>query len=194
MRLFSQSSQFVFNLPSDIISDDLLPGFQLALEKNHSQYDSPIDYLNHAIKSISFPGMSMELQSQHLRHGKKVDYRPATNVNDILTTRELQITFASKDSDLNYWMMTSILLNWYLRPDIYAKPLIIHALDIYRDVIYTIVFDEVIIKGISDNNFSYSNQQIANKEFTLTINFNFIDIKFNIDGSKIMELNKIIDK
>lgn len=194
MRLFSQSSQFVFNLPSDLVPEELVDKYTKLLEKSHSPYETPIDYLNHAIKTINFPGLTMNLVNQTLRHGKKVDYRPATNVNDIVTSRELQITFGSKDSDLNYWMLSDIILKYYLKPDIYSKPLMIKCLDVYRDVIYTITFNEVILSGISDNLFSYSNQKVSNKEFTVTANFNFIDVIFEVDGSKTMQLDRIIEE
>lgn len=194
MRLFSQSSQFVFNLPSDFIPIELDELFNKMLEKNFVQYETPIDYLNHAIKSIAFPGASLNVVSQNIKHGKKIDYRPATNVNDILTTRQLRVTFGSKDSDTNYWMMYAIFNNVYLREDIFWKPIMINVLDIYRDVIYTIKFSEILFTDISDNTFSYSDQRISNKEFTVTFNFNFMEITNELDDSEVIGLNRIIKK
>lgn len=194
MRLFSQSSQFVFNLPTDLIAEENVEKYTRLLEKNFSQYESPIDYLNHSIKSITFPGISFQMPSQNVRHGKEINYRPAINVNDILTSRQLQIVFGSKDSDTNYMMMLETVLNYYLREDIYSKPLMVKVLDIYRDIIYTVKFTDTIFTGISDNTFSYSDQKVSNKEFTVTVNFNFIEIDFELDNSKLLELNRIIER
>ena len=46
-------------------------------------------------------------------------------------------------------------------------------------------------KSLSDNNFSYSNQKITSKEFTLTFKFNFYDIEFLLDKSKVLETTNI---
>lgn len=103
MRLSSQSSQFIFNLPSDFLPTEIINTYTPILEKNWVQYENVIDYLNSTIKSVSFPGLSIQTPEQRLLHGKYRSYKPATNVNDIVTNREFTVTFRSVDSDLNYW-------------------------------------------------------------------------------------------
>lgn len=200
MRLNSQSNQFIFNLPTDFVPKEISTTYEPILEKNWSQYDNIVDYLNSTIKSVSFPGISIDTPEQHLIRGKTRNYYPAKNVNDIFTTHELPITFASVDSDLNYWIMTDILMKHYLNVyDLYINPLVMDVIDIHRDVIYSIKFFEIIGISISDITFDYSQQKVNQKEFTVTFKFNFIDIEFNLNKSKVLGIMndgnvKIINK
>ncbi len=200
MRLNSQSNQFIFNLPTDFVPKEISTTYEPILEKNWSQYDNIVDYLNSTIKSVSFPGISIDTPEQHLMRGKTRNYYPAKNVNDIFTTHELPITFASVDSDLNYWIMIDILMKHYLNVyDLYINPLVMDVIDIHRDVIYSIKFFEIIGISISDITFDYSQQKVNQKEFTVTFKFNFIDIEFNLNKSKVLGIMddgnvKIINK
>ena len=111
MRLSSQNSQFIFNLPANFIPTELIQTYQPILEKNWIQYENIVDYLNSTIKSVNFPGMNFDMPQQIMIRGKKRNFKPSVNVQDIITTRELTVTFRSVDSDLNYWLMFDILSN-----------------------------------------------------------------------------------
>lgn len=197
MRLNSQSSQFIFNLPSDFIKPELVFTYKPILEKNWVQYENIIDYINSTIKSVNFPGISFDLPKQILMRGKERQFKPAKNVQDITTTHELTVTFRSVDSDLNYWLLFDILTKHYLDlENSFVNPFTITCVDIHRDAIYVINFFEIILKSLSDNTFNYSQQKVSSKEFTLNFHFNFYDIEFIYDKSKILEdigLPKIIN-
>jgi len=189
MRLSSQSSQFVFNLPSDFLTQDIISTYTPILEKNWVQYENVIDYLNSTIKSVSFPGLSITTPEQNLIRGKKRAYLPATNVNDIVTTREFTVTFRSVDSDLNYWLTYDIFIKHYLDVyNLYINPFTITAVDIHRDAIYLIKFFEILAISLGDLKFDYSQQKVNAKEFTMTFKFNFIEVEFLLNQSKTMEL------
>lgn len=192
MRLSSQNSQFIFNLPTTFIPTELIEVYQPILEKNWIQYENIVDYLNSTIKSVNFPGMSFEMPQQMLIRGKQRNYKPAKNIQDIITTRELTVTFRSVDSDLNYWLMFDILSKHYLDvEEQYLTPFTITCVDIHRDAIYVIKFYELILKGISENTFNYSQQKVTAKEFTLNFNFNFYEIEFILKRSKVLELGTL---
>jgi hypothetical protein len=192
MRLSSQGSQFVFNLPQDFIPQEILNSYTPLLEKNWVQYENVLDYLNSTIKSINLPGISFDTPQQMLIRGKVRNFKPATNVQDIITTREATVNFRSVDSDLNYWILFDIIIKHYLNTDNnWLNPFTISAVDIHRDAIYTIYLKEVIIKSFSDLQFDYSQQKINTKEFTMTLLFNFYDIEFNLDKSKVLELGDV---
>ena len=44
MRLSSQGSQFIFNLPSDFLKPEVIETYTPILEKNWVQYENVIDY------------------------------------------------------------------------------------------------------------------------------------------------------
>jgi hypothetical protein len=198
MRLSSQNSQFIFNLPSDFIPREIIQTYQPLLEKNWIQYENVLDYLNSTITSVDFPGISFTTPEQTLIRGKKRSYKPATNVQDILTQRELTLNFRSVDADLNYWILFDIVTKHYLDVDnLFINPLTIKAVDIHRDEIYAINFFEIISTTIGNLVFDYSSQRVQKKEFTMTLKFNFIDFQFSMNKSKILELGsvpKIIQK
>jgi hypothetical protein len=192
MRLSSQSSQFVFNLPQDFIKPEIINTYQPILEKNWVQYENVIDYLNSTIKSVNFPGISFDMPKQILMRGKERQFKPAKNVQDITTTHELTITFRSVDSDLNYWLMFDLISKHYMDVEnSFLNPFTITCVDIHRDALYVIRFYEIILKSLSDNTFNYSQQKVASKDFTLGFHFNFYDIEFILDKSKVLELGAL---
>lgn len=192
MRLNSQNSQFIFNLPSDFLPQEILVTYSPILEKNWIQYENILDYLNSTIKGVNFPGLSIQTPEQTLIRGKKRAYKPATNVQDILASHELAVTFRSVDSDLNYWLIYDIFNKHYLDViNLYINPFTLTCVDIHRDAIYRILFKEIIAISLSDLNFDYSQQKVAAKEFTLTFKFNFTDIEFLLNKSKVLELGTV---
>jgi hypothetical protein len=151
-----------------------------------------IDYLNSTIKSVSFPGLNVTTPEQVLIRGKKRAYKPATNVQDILTTREIDVTFRSVDADLNYWICYDIFIKHYLDViNLYINPLTITAVDIWRDAIYKINFFEIIATNLSENKFQYNQQKTQSKEFTIKFKFNFSDVEFLLNKSKVLELGAV---
>jgi hypothetical protein len=75
--------------------------------------------------------------------------------------------------------------------NLYIKPFTITAVDIHRDAIYVIKFFEIIAISLSDVIFDYSQQKVNAKEFTMTFKFNFVDIEFLLNKSKVMELGSL---
>jgi len=189
LRLNSQNSQFIFNLPQDFLKPETINTYQPILEKNWVQYENVIDYLNSTIKSVNFPGISFEMPKQILMRGKERQFKPAKNVQDITTTHELTITFRSVDSDLNYWLMFDLISKHYMDVEnSFLNPFTITCVDIHRDALYVIRFYEIILKTLSENTFNYSQQKVTSKDFTLVFHFNFYDIEFLLDKSKVLEL------
>jgi hypothetical protein len=192
MRLNSQSSQFIFNLPSDFLPRQIIESYNPILEKNWIQYEDIISYLNSTIKTVNFPGLSFDMPKQMLIRGKERQYKPAKNPQDITTTHDLTVTFRSVDSDLNYWLMFDIITKHYLDVENqYVYPFSITCVDIHRDAIYIIRFYEIILKAMSENTFNYSMNKVQSKEFTITFHFNFYDIEFLLNRSKVLELGDL---
>ncbi|NBO22133.1 hypothetical protein EBU94_02170 [bacterium] len=198
MRLSSQNSQFVFNLPQDFLPQDWIIKYKPILEKNWIQYENVVDYLNSTIKSVQIPGLNVETPKQVLVRGKERYYKPATNVQDIVSSREINIVFRSVDSDLNYWLLYDMFIKHYVDVEhLFIQPFMVTAVDIWRDAIYRLKFFELIAISFSDNKFDYSDQKTNAKEFTLTFKFNFFEIEFLLDQTKILEIGtmpKIIQK
>ena len=192
MRLSSQASQFIFNLPSDFLPPETIDSYSPILEKNWIQYEDVIAYLNSTIKSVNFPGIGFEMPKQITMRGKERQFKPAKNIQYITTTHDLTVTFRSVDSDLNYWLMFDIISKHYLDVEnSFVSPFTITCVDIHRDAIYVIRFYEIILKSLSENTFNYSLQKVTSKDFTITFHFNFYDIEFLLNKSKVLELGDL---
>jgi hypothetical protein len=188
MRLISQGSQFVFNLPSDFLTQEVISTYKPMLEKNWVDYENVIDYLNSTIKGIDFPGIRFDTPKQTIMRGKTIAYKPSVNVQDI-ARGDVNITFASVDSHLNYFLLYDMIIKHYLDTEnLFINPFMMTALDIHRDAIYRLKFYQVIIKSLSDNRFDYSQQKIGSPDFTMVMSYNFYDIEFLLDRSKVLEL------
>lgn len=192
MRISSQSSQFVFNLPSDFLPQEIIQTYSPILEKNWVQYENVIDYLNSTVKSITFPGISIDTPEQRIIRGKKISYKPSKNVQDILSSDQFTVTFRSVDADLNYMLMIDIFNKHYLDVEhTHLNPFTVTALDIHRDAIYVIKFFQLIMVNIGDNTFDYSQQKVNAKEFSVSFKFNFFDVEFLLNQSKVLELGQL---
>jgi len=192
MRLSSQNSQFAFNLPGDFLPPEIINTYKPILEKNWVQYDNVIDYINSTIKSVTYPGLNITTPEQTLIRGKKRAYKPSKNVQDILTAREINVTFRSVDADLNYWICYDIFIKHYLDVvNLYINPFTLTAVDIWRDAIYKINFFEIIAMSLSENKFEYNQQKVNSKEFTIKFQFNFSDVEFLLNKSKVLELGTV---
>jgi hypothetical protein len=129
------------------------------------------------------------MPKQIVMRGKERNFKPAKNVQDITTNKDITITFRSVDADLNYWLMFDVLTKHYLDVEnAFLNPFTITCVDIHRDALYVIKFYEVILKSLSDNTFNYSQQKIQSKDFTMVFHFNFYDIEFLMNKSKVLEL------
>ena len=156
------------------------------------QYDNVIDYINSTIKSVTYPGLNITTPEQTLIRGKKRAYKPSKNVQDILTAREINVTFRSVDADLNYWICYDIFIKHYLDViNLYINPFTLTAVDIWRDAIYKIKFFEIIAMSLSENKFEYNQQKTNAKEFTIKFQFNFSDVEFLLNKSKVLELGTV---
>ena len=182
MRISSQNNQFIFCFPQDFVSRRLEKQFQILMDKNHVPYNDVIDYINATIKDIVFPSVSYETAEQRVRHGKKIQWREAGNVMDKFQG-EIDVTFRSVDSHLNYFMVLQILNDFYLNKANYFDVVNIKVLDKDGDLIYTVLLKEVIYKSLGELRMAYYATDFNEQTFTIQFAYNFIDI--------IWELNDI---
>ena len=193
MRISSQNSQFIFQLPVDFVSPRLYQKFQKFLDSNHVQYDNVLDYLNSTIKEIVYPSVSYENVEQRIKYGKKMPWRPSINVLDTFQ-QELDITFRSVDSHTNYFMMQEILQEFYQTSKRSWIPYFsLHILDKNGDLIYTVIFKNNLLKTLSESRLTYQVQDFSEKQFTMTFRFSYLDIIYEVRDNILEESKSIFD-
>ena len=121
MRLSSTSNQFLFNFPTDFIAKEVDDRLKRYMDKNWIPYVDTMAYVNSTIKEIVFPSISYEGSEQILRFGKKVEFKPATNIYDTYNNT-LDITLRSVDSQANYFMLQQIFAEYYNNTRKYYLP------------------------------------------------------------------------
>lgn len=187
MNVSSQSSLFIFNLPIDLVNAKLEVEYMKLLKKNRIPYESVVDYLNSSIKEITFPGLSFDLPMQTHKYGKEITWKSSRNVYDTFT-RELDITFKSVNSHLNYFIILDMCLNEYLDVEkTYSSPMFVRILDKHKDAIFEVRFRSVNLKALSENRLNYSDSSIEEKTFTVTFAYNYLDLTSLLTGNDIVQ-------
>ena len=193
MRTSAQNNQFFFNLPIDFVGENIENKYKLLLEKNFIQYESVIDYINSTIKEIIIPSFQMESSMQNIKRGKEIYWKDARNVFDNFT-RELDITFRAVDSYLNYFMLLDVIKEFNLNTDLQYIPYFqVHILDKDGDILYTILYKEILLKSISEVRLSYNLTDFSEKTFTVTFLYNFLDITYNVDDEEPIKNKSLFD-
>lgn len=185
MRISSQNSQFIFNLPVTFLAEEKYDQFEKLMIKNFVPYDSALDYLSSTIKDIVIPNLAFDNSEQVKKYGKKVYWKETGMIWDKFTP-EVDITFRSVDSHLNYFMLLEILVEAYLNTRKYWVDMFnISILDKDGNLIYTILFREILLKSISELRLAYNIQDLSEKTFTITFSFNWIDINWELTDTGI---------
>lgn len=187
MRPNSQNNQFIFSLPQAYIPKDVEEKFQILMDKNFVQYNDVSDYLNSTILDVVFPSTSYDTVQQKGYHGKNIKWREAGNIADKFQG-EIDITYRSVDSHLNYFLLKEVCTRFYLQDNPnYLAPLNIKILDKDGDVIYSIVLKDIIISSLSELRLSYNATDFSEKTFSLQLSYNYIDITWDINRDELEE-------
>jgi hypothetical protein len=193
MRISSQNNQFIFNLPVDFMPPYLYEKFQIFLDNMRMPYDNALDYISSTIKEIIFPSVTYENVTQKLYGGKTVEYKSAKNVFDTYQ-HDLDISFRSVDSHTNYFMLQEVLTEFWLNT---RKPYIpyfsLGILDKNGDLIYTVLFKNILLKSQGENRFSYNKQSFGENVFSIRFSYNFLDIIWELKRSPKDEGISIFD-
>jgi len=154
--------------------------FQVLLDKNFIPYEDPMDYICSSIKEIVFPSLTFEVSTQTIKRGKKINWKESGNIYDKYQ-HDLDITFRSVDSHLNFFMLMQVLDEIYVNTEeSYAPDFNIAIIDKNGDLIYTILLKDVIFKSLSEQRLSYQVTDFSEKTFSVTFTYNWIDITWDV--------------
>lgn len=193
MRLSSQSNQFIFNFPQDFISQEVEDRLKKYMEKNWIPYLDPISYLSSTIKEITFPSISYEGSEQVHKFGKKIEYKPTTNIHDTYNN-SLDITLRSVDSHSNYFMCQQIFAEYYNNTRKNYLPWFnIHILDKDGDFLYSVNLRSPLLKSLSEIRLMYQSNDITEQTFSITFKYNFIDIYWTLEDDPTAKNKRISD-
>lgn len=191
MRLSSANNQFLFNFPSTFLSKDVENRLRIYMDKNWIPYLDPISYINSTIKEIAFPSITYEGSEQTHKFGKKIEYKPATNIYDTYNS-SLDITLRSVDSHANYFMLQQIFAEYYNNTrKYYLEDMMLYVLDKNGDFLYSVVFRSSLLKSLSDIRMMYQSVDVSEQTFTVTFKYNFIDINWEVSEDPLYKKDNI---
>lgn len=180
MRINSQSNQFLFKFPKDFIADEVNERLKRYMDKNWIPYEDPMAYINSTIKEIVFPSISYEGSEQTHQKGKKIEYKPATNIYDTYVNT-LDITLRSVDSHANYFMLQQIFNEYYNNTRKHYLPWMnLFILDKDGDFLYSVTFRSSLLKSLSEVRLMYQSFDVSEQTFTITFKYNFMDVYWEL--------------
>ena len=98
------------------------------------------------------------------------------------------------DSNMNYFILLQILTEFYLNNDKeQISDFSIAILDHNGDLIYTVLFKEVLLKSIGESRLGYQMYDLSEKLFTITFRYNFIDIRYELEDDDLKTSKSIFD-
>lgn len=183
MRINSQSNQFLFKFPKDFIADEVNERLKRYMDKNWIPYEDPMAYINSTIKEIVFPSISYEGSEQIHQKGKKIEYKPATNIYDTYVNT-LDITLRSVDSHANYFMLQQIFNEYYNNTRKHYLPWMnLFILDKDGDFLYSVTFRSSLLKSLSEVRLMYQSFDVSEQTFTITFKYNFMDVYWELSDN-----------
>lgn len=138
-----------------------------------------VEYLNMTICNNRFiPGFTIpEANVQHNRVGVKTVHSTGLNPTELLNTNSLEIEFKLKNSCINYFIMTELIL-LYLNVDkrddksIFLPPIILDIIGDDGNLVAKFTYSNIYCKGISDLNFDNSTVNLTGDTFKCKFGFN----------------------
>lgn len=179
----SLSNLYSFNLPSDFFTEEIEKKWLPVIKNTRSLYSSVEDFINSTIKESTLPSYEIELSKQTIKRGKKVNWKPAQNINDIYSNT-LEIKFKSVEAHLSYFILKDIIDNHYMdTANTFIKPFTIFILSRGSNLIMGISFSEIIITNLSELTLSKIVED-AEQTFSMTFVYNFITYDYFFEESK----------
>jgi hypothetical protein len=188
---------FKFLLPIDFLPKSIEGKYRNVLIQNAGVIQSPIDYLNESIQSISIPGISdLNIVQQQISHNNiirrqqnlgKINNEPVHEQTYLGSdnplakiNKEFKVTFRMNQGLYNYFMVYETIFHRYLK-DIGAQQdevFMIDLLDETGKISTRIKLFDVFIDGIDGLDFTYSKVDRESNTFDVTFKFNNIDFVF----------------
>jgi hypothetical protein len=188
---------FKFLLPLDFLPESIEGKYRNILIQNAGVIQSPIDYLNESIQSITIPGFSdLNIsQNQNSRNGIVRGQRNLGRINVEPTheqtyigsenplskiSKEFKVTFRLNQGLYNYFMIYETIFYRYLKNigEQQDEVFLIDLLDETGTVTSRIKLIDVFIDGIDGLDFTYSKVDRESNTFDVTFKFNNIDFVF----------------
>ena len=176
----ARNDLFIFNFPKDFIPQEIKDKYFAYLNRMPTPIEDPGDIVNATLQGFTFPSVNLDPVTLIGKHSKEQKFR---GTGQSIPNKEIRVTFKLAEGYINYWMMydTFIYYNQFENELSHIPQFRLQTTDSYGVVIMTLTFKEILFTTLSDLTLSYSDNIQQFNDFECTFNFNFIDIKLEID-------------
>ena len=190
----SRSDLFNVELPKVFIPEHIKKLYNPYVFRMPIVINNISDLINYSIQTITIPTFNYEPVQQvkpknNMSHsnpdrhiGKEINWRSSINSMD-LPDRNFTITFQLLDGYVNYWILLQTFHYYYdfdnKKPYTFDVP--VRILDSEGNVMFTVLFHEVLFTGMSEFQISYSDVVQEFKTFDCNFRFNEMRMKFEVD-------------
>ena len=190
----SRSDLFLVELPKVFIPEHIKKLYKPYVFRMPILINNVSDLVNYSIQSISIPTFNYEpvqqmkpkknssLNNMDRHIGKEINYRSSINPLD-LPDRNFTITFQLLDGYVNYWILLQTFHYYYDFDNrkLYTFDVPVRITDGDGNIMFTVMFHDVLFTGMSEFQISYSDVVQEFKTFDCTFRFNEMRMKFEID-------------
>jgi hypothetical protein len=182
MFLNSRQNSFIFNFPKGFFPASVEQKYKGYLEKMPVPFDTVRDFMNHTIQSVTFPTISMSEAVEQVRTtGFRQRYKNATNIQNLIA-RDFTVTFKLVEGYLNYWILFETMVDYFdfKNPNQYLPDIPLRMLDNDGVMMTSIIFNEVMLLGMSALTLNYANTTPQFSNFNASFKCNSVEIKLEI--------------
>jgi hypothetical protein len=191
MFLNHRNDLFKVEFPKVFIPKSIKDKYRPYLAKLPNLFSDDVsDVVNYSIKNVTIPNLNYDPVQQitpgydrDFKKGKTKRWRSAIS-KDELYDKTFEVTMGLLDGQINYWIMFETFLWYYEHSNRapYAFDFPVRILDTEGNLIYSIIFVEVLFVGISEFVLSFAEPEVDQKEFDLTFEFNQFRTILENDG------------
>lgn len=183
MILNARDNLFQFNFPRAFVPKEISDKYKPYLNRIPGNViEEPVDFINYTLQSINIPGMGFDSVVQQRKTGREFEFRSSVPEQELFQ-KELTMTFQSVDGYINYWMLLEILKFYYSFDN--KAPFIcdfnVRMTDNEGNALVTARMKRVLMKSISDLQFSFASNVAEFKTFDVVFGYNELEVIIELD-------------
>jgi hypothetical protein len=189
MRLLNRKDLFYVEFTNKFIPEEIENFYKPYIKSMPTQIESPRKLIETSLQGVSVPSSRYDAVSQHGvdTFNKNAIYRNlrSTFNPQELSEKSLTLTFKLLNGYINYWILTDTFNYHYdmKNPNAVIGDISLRILDSDGLIMFTRVYKDCLLTGISDLELSYSENLQTFETFTITVVYSTTETTFANPGN-----------
>ena len=197
MRHLARKDLFYIEFTKKFIPEQIEEFYRPYIKNMPTQVDSPRDIVEGSLQGITVPSYQFDSVTQgHVdtfnNNEKSTNWRSTLNPQE-LTEKSITLTFKLLSGYINYWIMLDTFFYHYdmKNPNAVIGDISLRILDKDGLIMFTRIYRDCLLTGISDFELSYSDNIQTFETFTATIQYSSVETIFGNPGNPNLFTNKV---